>query len=190
VPNMSLTTLSPLGRTEAQIDEIGAVRIVEKVDTVLASLTQRNGSDRAFKAAAKKLFKSPLPNAGLSVSGKAFTTFWSSPEQWFVEAPADTHEDIANILKGEFGETASITEQSGGWCRFDVEGDDSVSVLERLCAVDTATMQCNAATRSVIEHIGVFVLCRKAGQHFSLYGPRSSADSLHHALVTSAKSIA
>lgn len=188
--NSTLKMLSPLGQSDGKIDEIGAVRIVERLDVAWASLAQRNGNPRSFNAAVKRVFKTALPFAGASISKGDFTVFWSSPEQWFVEAPINTHEDLAHILKSEFKETASITEQSGGWCRFDVEGNDCVHALQRLCAVDTATMETAAATRSVIEHIGVFVLCRETAQQFSIYGPRSSADSLHHALITSAKSIA
>ena len=190
MPKHSLKPLTPLGKEEPAAISIGNVQIIEQADFAFASLTQRGGKSRAFTAAAKRIFKTKLPDPGQSFSKGEFTLFWSSPEQWFVEAPASTHEDIAALLKAEFEESASITEQSGGWCRFDLEGDACVSVLERLCAVDTATMANDAATRSVIEHIGVFVLCRNAGSLFSIYGPRSSAGSLHHALVSAAKSVA
>lgn len=186
----SLTPLTPLGHTEPKIVEIGTVKITEITEYAFASLAQRNGKSKPFATAAKQMFGFKLPSVGTSVSKSDFTVFWSSPEQWFVEAPEDTHEDIAAILKDAFEESASITEQSGGWCRFDLEGEHSVQVLERLCAVDTAAMAKSASTRSVIEHIGVFILCREEQVHFSIYGPRSSAESLHHALETSAKSIA
>ena len=45
----------------------------------------------------------------------------------------------------------------------------------------------NTATRSVIEHLGTYVL-RRGKDHFTIFGPRSSAASLHHALITAAKS--
>ncbi len=186
----SLKPLTPLGSDEPDSTVIGNLKITERDDFSFASIAQRDGKSRPFAAAAKRAFNLKLPGPGQSASNGDYTLFWSSPEQWFVEAPMATHEDIASILKAEFEESASITEQSGGWCRFDLEGDASVSTLERLCAVDTAMMTDQAATRSVIEHIGVFIVCRSAGQYFSIYGPRSSAGSLHHALVSAAKSVA
>lgn len=184
-----LKPLTPLGATDARVDEFANITISENVDIALAAVAMRNGQEKPFAASAKKAFKTPLPDAGQSITEGKFTLFWSSPEQWFVEAPIDTHEDIAAILKSDFKESASITEQSGGWARFDLQGEGCVAVLERLCAVDTGNMQSNAATRTVVEHIGVFILCREARTDFSVYGPRSSADSLHHAIVTAAKSV-
>jgi sarcosine oxidase subunit gamma len=190
VSKHSLKPLTPLGNDNPVSVSIGNAQITELTNFAFASLAQRGGKSRPFAAAAKRLFKIKLPAPGHSTSKDDFTVFWSSPEQWFVEAPLATHEDIASILKAEFEESASITEQSGGWCRFDLDGNASTSILERLCSVDTAAMNGNAATRSVIEHIGVFLLCRKIGTHFSIYGPRSSAGSLYHALVIAAKSVA
>lgn len=190
MPSLSLTLLSPLGNDAPLTVEIGAVSIFEKTEFALASLTQRVGKSRPFNASAKRIFKTALPGPGKSISKSEYTVWWSSPEQWFVEASIESHEDIASILKADFQENASITEQSGGWCRFDLEGNASVSVLERLCAVDSATLEQDAATRTVIEHIGVFIRCRVQKQQFSIYGPRSSAGSLHHALTAAAKSVA
>ena len=186
--NHSLKAISPLGADDARTDMIGGVTISENIDHALASLTMRSGKEKPFETAAKKMFKTALPGPGGSTTKGSFTLFWTTPDQWFVEAPIVSHEDIATLLLKDFKESASITEQSGGWCRFDIEGDNCVSILERLCAVDTAGMESNAATRSVIEHIGVFVLCREARTRFSVYGPRSSAGSLHHAIITAAKS--
>lgn len=184
-----LKPLTPLGGQEARIDVIGAVTISENVDTALASLAIRAGKDKPFATAAKKALKFALPGPGLWVGKDGLGAWWTSPDQWFIEAPVASHEDIAGALKPVFGENASVTEQSGGWCRFDLEGDDCVGVLQRLCAVDTATMKAGAATRSVIEHMGIFIVCREAATRFTIYGGRSSAGSLHHALVTAAKSV-
>ena len=188
--NHFLKPISPLGADQARIDKIGTVTISENIDHSLASVATRLGKAKPFATAAKKALKLSLPGPGESITKGDFTVFWSAPEQWFVEARLESHEDISSILKRDFKDTASITEQSGGWCRFDLAGDDCVALLQRLCAVDSAAMKPGDATRTVIEHIGAFVLCHGAGNSFSIYGPRSSADSLHHALVTAANSIA
>jgi len=190
VPDLSIKPISPLGFHEAQTDEIGNVHIAEVISCSLASIAQRVGQEKAFLSSAKKALKVALPNPGMSISKNELTVFWTAQEQWFVEAPLETHEDIAAVLKKDFKQTASVTEQTGGWCRFDVKGIDCVSMLERLCAVDVAELKIDQATRSVIEHIGIFIICREEKTWFSIYAPASFAGSLHHALTTAAKSIA
>lgn len=107
---------------------------------------------------------------------------------WFVEADFATHEDIAAALKPVFGEAASITEQTDAWVRFDVSGPELVALFERLANVDLATRPDGYATRTVMEHLGVYLVKRSAID-VTLYGPRSSAAVLLHALEVTAKSV-
>jgi sarcosine oxidase subunit gamma len=106
---------------------------------------------------------------------------------WFVEAPYATHEDIAAHLKPLFGEAASITEQTDAWARFEVAGP-LPPLFERLCNLDLGRFGPGSATRTVIEHLGVYAI-RRAPDRMTLLGPRSSAESLHHALVTAARGL-
>ena len=103
-----------------------------------------------------------------------------------VEAPYATHEDITAILKPIFAEAASLTEQTDAWARFDVKGDRLPAMFERLCNLDLATQGAGAATRTMMEHLGVYIFIRTPN-HISILGPRSSAASLYHALTTAAK---
>ncbi len=185
-----LEPINALGLSETVDAEIGLVRIVENNANSLASIAIRLGNEKKFSFSARKLLGFALPGPGESASSKTYSAFWSAPNQWFVEASEKSHADIAHILKEELAEMASVTEQTGGWCRFDIEGKTVTSMLERLCMLDMAGMKAGAANRSVIEHIGVFLLCRREHEAISVYGPRSMADSLHHALIAAAKSIA
>ena len=186
----SLKPSTPLGGGEPRIDQVGDVQIVEICDSFLASIAMRNGKEKPFSTAAKKLFGFALPDVGNATAKGNWSAMWAAPEQWFIESNRAEHEDIAATLKSAFGESASITEQSGGWCRFDLDGATCVAMMERLCNVDLQIMQSDQATRSVVEHIGVFIVCRENRTSFSIYGPRSSAGSLHHALMGAAKSVA
>ena len=183
-----LQELSPLGATEARVDEFDGLTVAENITFELASLAQRRGKEKAFAAAAKKMLKVALPGPGKAKSEGQNMVFNSGAGQWFAEMAPLKSGDIASKLTKGFGASASITEQTGGWCRFDLQGENAISTMERICAVDFAMMKANDATRSVVEHIGVFILCRKSGTDFTIYGPRSSAGSLHHALTAAAKS--
>ena len=105
-----------------------------------------------------------------------------------VEAPFATHEDIVSHLKPAFGEAASISEQTDSWVRFDISAADLRPLTERLCNVDFPKVPVGFASRTVIEHTGCYLIRRAAGV-VTLYGPRSSARSLLHALEVAATSV-
>ncbi len=185
-----LAALTPLGGQTPQISRVGAITIAEVTDRALASVSARIGAGDAFHTSASALFGCKLPDPGACVSAGDFTLIWTGADQWFVEAPFASHEDISRIVKTALGATASVTEQTDGWVRFDISGTTVVDMLERLCPVPARRMETGDATRSIVEHMGCFVICRAKGQHFSIIAPRSYAGSLHHTLKATAHSIA
>ncbi len=106
---------------------------------------------------------------------------------WFVEAPFASHELIADLLKASLGDAASVTEQTDAWVAFDLAAADLAPLLERLCNVDLPSVPNGYATRTVMEHLGVYLVKLDQGA-VRLYGPRSSAQSLLHALEGAAVS--
>ncbi len=179
--------LTALGHDAAEVVQIGPYRIVERFDVALASVAVRRGQDIGFAAAAKQAGV-PLPGASTHEVGKVFSAFWVTPEMWFVEADFATHEDIVAALKPAFGETASITEQTDAWVRFDVSGEGLVVLFERLSNLDLAILPDGFASRTVMEHLGVYLI-RHSAASVTLYGPRSSAQGLLHALEVTAISV-
>lgn len=181
MPDHRLKPLSPLGQSTPQTVAVGPITITENTGWALASLATRKGRETDVAKAAKAL-NITLPNPGHASDN----ALWLSPDQWMIEAPYDTHEDILGYLKPAFKDAASITEQTDAWVRFDLSGPDLHAMFELLCNLDTRAMQPGHGTRTVIEHLGCYVTCRPG--HFTVLGPRSSAKSLHHALITAAKS--
>ena len=181
MPDHRLAPLTPLGNTTPQTDTIGPVTITENTGIALASLAIRRGRGTDVANAAASL------NLTLPAPGHASeNAMWLAPDQWMIEAPFATHEDIMAHLKPVFGDAASITEQTDAWVRFDLAGPDLPAMFDLLCNLDTRAMQPGHATRTVIDHLGCYVICRSVG--FTILGPRSSARSLHHALITAARS--
>lgn len=181
----ALKALTPLGLDAPVSETIGPVTISENVGVALASLASRLGRE-AEVAAAAQAAGIPLPGPGRAETA-SYGAIWLGPEQWMIEAPFETHEDIVAILKPLFGEAASITEQTDAWVRFDLTAADLPALFERLCGYDLRRNGPGSATRTVIEHLGCYVV-RRAENQVSVIGPRSSAHSLHHALITAAKS--
>ena len=182
-----LAALTPLGHAEPRTEVIGPFTITERVDTALASLALRHGREAEVRRAAKAA-GIPLPEPGRYASAK-MSAFWLAPDMWMIEAPFSRHEDIRGHLLQVFDTAASITEQTDAWVRFDLSGATLTSLMERLCNVDLARITEGAATRTVIDHLGCYII-KHSTTRITIYGPRSSAQTLHHALSVTAKSVA
>lgn len=181
-----LVAITALGGSEPHVDTVGTVTCTEVPDVALASVAARAGREAEAREALTKLIGASAPDVG-QFTGDVVSAFWIGPEQWMVEAPFDTHEELAHQTKNCVGDTASVSEQTDAWTRFDLGGADVLAVLELLCILDCRKMEPGETARTSIHHLGCFVLCRTATS-FSLYGPRSSAGSLHHAIVAAMKS--
>ena len=182
----SLTPTTALGDTIPFDETIGGNRIREVSDAVMASLAMLKGKGAAFKkAAASQLGDMPAPGyaAGHAGGDKHTSTVWMGPDQYLVEGID------AVTLAAAFGTSAAVTDQSDAWVRFDVTGGNVVAMLERLSGADTRRMQAGSATRTAIHHMHCVIVCRAGGTDFTILGPRSSAASLHHALVAAAASL-
>jgi sarcosine oxidase subunit gamma len=175
--------LTPLGAANARIDQIGTITLREVTDRALASLTCRNNATPAFNAAAAG-FGLTLPKAGYWTDGQ-FGAIWTGVDQWVIDAPYGP--DLALELKSVFGESASVTEQTDAWARFDILGAARVDLLERLCPAPSRRMGVGMATRSTVEHIGCLLICD--ADRFRLMCARSYAGSLHHALTMVAQGL-
>ena len=131
-----LKSLTPLGHDTPITETIGAVTITENTGTALASLASRLGRE-AEVASAAAAAGIALPGPGRSLSATIYAAIWLGPEQWMIEAPFTTHEDITAHLKPIFGEAASITD-----CR-SVSGPAS---RRRLTMFSTPTMASSITT--------------------------------------------
>lgn len=186
-----LKPLTPLGGDTARLDQIGVLRIAENPNLALASLAARKGRrDDVAQLVADKL-DLQLPEPGKSRRTATHTVWWMGPDQWMLSADYGVHALLAQEVKAIVADSASVTEQTDAWCCFEVSahcehGPASseaalYGLFERLCAVDVRQMVVEDATRTSIHHTGCFLIRRQEG--FCVIGPRSSAGSLHHALV-------
>jgi sarcosine oxidase, subunit gamma len=175
-----------LGAPTAVERTLGPLTISERFDVALASVAARKGR-MADLAKAGKTIALPLPDPARFLAGEPWSTFWTAPEMWLVAAPFATHELIAAMLKDALGDAASVTEQTDAWVVFDLSAPDPAPLLERLCNVDFQGVPVGYATRTVIEHLGCYLIKEGPGM-VRIYGPRSSAKSLLHALEVAAAS--
>ncbi|MEM9580220.1 MAG: sarcosine oxidase subunit gamma [Pseudomonadota bacterium] len=181
-----LTPITALGGAEPRFDTVGDTGLWENPGLALASVHARVGHEKACRKHLATLLEADAPGPGKCHLHDPEAAFWMGPDQWMVGAPYDSHEDLAAQLSTRFGDTASVTEQSDAWAVFDLKGD-VVPVMELLCPINIRAMQTGDAQRTSIHHLGCFVLRRDPASHLRILGPRASATSLHHALLTAMK---
>ena len=184
-----LKPVTALGGNTPQVDTIGTIRIAENDNLALASVAARRGHEDACAGHLTSLLGA-TPDVGKAVLNDPEAGFWMGPDQWMIGAPLATHEALADQLKGRFGATASITEQTGAWVVFDVTGQHMPDMCEILCNVPIRQMTAGDTQRTMIHQLGCFVIKRQDADHIRILGPRASAGSLHHALVTAAHAVA
>ena len=181
-----LTPLTPLGGTSARIDKIGTLTITEITDRALASVMQRKGGDVASGFAA--LGFDAAPGTMTMREAKGSMAWWMGPDQWMVDAPLAQAGAWAKLVKEAMGEAASVTDQTEGFCRFDISGAKSIDLLQRLCGLDVETMDPGSAQRTQLHHMACVVMRTEAG--WTVLGAHSAAGSLHHALTEVAVGLA
>ncbi|MFA8384792.1 MAG: sarcosine oxidase subunit gamma [Pelagibaca sp.] len=178
-----LAPLCALGDNAPRTDTVAGVTLTEHPGHAFASIAARLGQETACAAQLATLLGGAAPKVGAMVSTDTHMAFWIGPDQWMISAPFDTHEDLATQLTARFGKTASITDQTDAWVCFDMQGDGVEQVMQLCANIDIEQMQVGAAARSVIHYMGVYVI-RTAKDALTILGGRSSAGSLHHALLT------
>lgn len=183
-----MTDLIPttaLGDTTAHVETIGNLTFSEVTDYALVSIAQRKDVD--IREGFKALGFDTVPDIAQIAMGDRKSVWWMAPGQWMFTAPRTKASSWAETVKDAFGTTASITDQSHGWCRFDITGETIHDFFERLCPLDTRNMAIDTAQRTGIHHMTCYVLYDKHG--WSVIGPRSSAASLHDALTSVARGL-
>jgi sarcosine oxidase subunit gamma len=185
----NLQTITALGGATPRVDVFNHITITENDGVALASVAARLGREAACRKVLKKLLGA-VPETGRAVLHDPEAGFCMGPDQWMLGAPRVSHELIADQLKNLFGDTASVTEQSGAWVCFDITGAAMRDMCERLCTVPIRQMVAGDVRRTVIHQLGCFVIRHTADDHVRIFGPRASAATLHHALMTAAASTA
>lgn len=184
-----LSSLTPLGGAKPRIDKSGPFEIAEITDRALVAVTARHGQVEDAKRALEALIGFPLPDVGRAASRGGYAAFWIARGSWMIDADLSDQADLEQVVKSAVGAMASVVDQTDAWCRFDVTGPLAPDLFERLCAVPVRKMKMRDVARTQIEHLGCFLWCQEPLGSYAVIGPRSSARSLHHALISMARSV-
>ena len=172
----------PLGGHDARI---GGLRIAERPLAVVSIAVMR-GADAAFERALAEAYGAARPEPGRFTEGEGRMLLWSAPEQMLM-VWEDGHPDASRTVRAALGDASYVTLQTDAFACIEVTGP-AIPALERICPLDLARMEPGHGARTMMEHMGAYVLRTRAG--WLLMSASSSARSFLHAVEVSARNAA
>lgn len=172
-----------LRHDQARAVTIGRLEIRDNPDLSITWIARRRGSDLA---AVEDFLGMKLPAAGDTSIAGTCRALPSAREQWLVLSPWSAN--FPDQVKAAGGAGISVCDQSDGWVVFEILGDTIDPLLERLCDLDPMQLTPERSAPSSVEHLRVILMRLPEG--LMILGPRSSAQSLHHAIIRTAQAIA
>ena len=164
---------------------IGGVRLWERTELALVSLSVPMGGDANAVKALKSAYGLDMPEPGMSAANEKHRVIRLAPDQAMLvfndDAPL-AEPAVQAALKGAF----YTTNQTDAWTVLTIEGEPVRQALERLCPLDLHNERFvpGQAARTVMEHMSA-VIVREGENQFMLMSASSSARSFLHAVETS-----
>lgn len=187
-----LSALSPL---DGYDETFGELRVAEVTGLALVAIAVPPGGHERLAEALAKQYRAAPPDPGRSVlaADKKARLIWVAPDQYFLAfAHPDDHAGPGPeaMIREKLGDAAYLTDQSDAWVMLRLAGSASRAALARLCPLDLdpAAFPEGAAARTVMEHLGAFII-RESADSYLLLSARSSAGSFLHAVTVSVENI-
>lgn len=189
MPEFTLTAQSAFSKRPAAYE---GIQLSAFQPPAIASMATPNGGADALAAALQSAYDIETPSVGrAALSAKDSAMFLRlAQDQMFVLFMPPAGGKPTAPLSTALGDTAYLTDQSDSWAALRIEGPRSRAALERICPLDLAPGNFPPGTvaRTVMEHLGVIMLC-EAVDKYLLLSARSSADNFLHAVETSARNV-
>lgn len=169
--------------------DLGEVAVAEVTDISLVSIATPLGGGDALASAVQAAWGCALPAPrGTSASPDgSVTLIFSTPDQILAILPGVDGLAVTDVA-AKLGDAGYYTEQTDNWVGLRVSGAKAITALERICPLDLSLMPVGGAERTVMEHLGVFIM-REAGDRFLFLSGSSSAKSFLHAVELSMRNV-
>ena len=188
MPEQTLTASSPLDGFDKQYAEVA---LAEVSDRALVSIAVPLEGETALEEAVAKAYGASLPASGKSTMSEdgAVRFLGTQPDQFFALFDFEGN-DAVGAIAGSLGQAGYYTDQSDNWAMLRLSGPLSRAALERICPLDLSPeiFAAGSVARTVMEHLGVIILCEEQDS-FYLMSQSSSAKSFLHALETSIENV-
>lgn len=187
LPRSALAGIAQPGRHGRAAGAPGVTIAV--IDTLAeATIIARKGRTAAASAAALKAFGAALPKTPSFIAAKAVTFFWTGPGQWWAQARTTATTGLEKDLTTALGDTAAVTDQTGGRVILRLTGPRARDVLAKGVPIDLhpARFAPGDAAVTLAGHVGIALALLDEAPTFELAVSRSWAASLWRWLAASA----
>jgi sarcosine oxidase subunit gamma len=151
------------------------MRIAERDDLSMASILARRG---ASAAAIGEAIAIAMPAGPIWTAGELFDVIGSGPGTWLVYCDG-AGPDWCGGLERRLAGLASVSDQTGAYRLFRIEGPDARTLLQRGVAIDLdgSTFPAGSAAVTMIGHVDVIIRCLADGRSYDIAVYRSYAES-------------
>ena len=147
------------------------------------SISKFKGKDKEFNSLFKNIFGFSSPNISNVNYTDKYTVLWVRNNCCFVLSYTKSKEIQYKNLLSIFENTASITDQTGGWVVLNLEGDDCRFLLEKLITIDLDNFDNHHVIRTSIASINCFIVCETKFQRYNLICPTSYFATIKSRLI-------
>lgn len=154
---------------------VKGVRITEQQDFAIAAIMARRGASAAVIGEAIAI---EMPIGPSCAVRDRLVVIGSGPGAWLAFC-AGAHSDWCVDLARQLSDLASISEQTGAYRLFQIEGPGARTLLQRGVALDldASAFSAGSAAHSVIAHVDVVICCLSDGESYRVAVYRSYAES-------------
>ena len=150
------------------------------------SVNKFNGKDKKFNTVFKNFFSFVSPSIStFNINNNNQLVFWVRSNSYFIISDEIKLKDLVSA----FESSASITDQTGGWIIFNIEGKACRSLFEKLLTIDLEDFDEGKVIRTSIAGINCFILCKSKFDQYNVLCPISFYESMKSRLESLIKLI-
>ena len=146
---------------------------IESIKSIF-SINQFDGKDKIFNILFRNVFGFDPPSISTFNIKHNDLALWVRSNSYFIITDKIKFKDL--ILS--FENNASITDQTGGWIIFNIEGEACRSLLERLLTVDLDSFDKGSVIRTSIASINCFIICKSKFDEYNIVCPISYYETM------------
>ena len=143
------------------------------------SINQIKKIDKGLNNDFKKLFSFSCPEVSKFNFNQDSIALWVRSNGYFVISKNIQFDEILS----NFQDKASLTDQTGGWIQFTLDGSACLSLFEKLLTINLEDFDQGKVIRTNIVNINCFILCKSKFDKYTILCPISYYETMKSRLV-------
>ena len=142
------------------------------------SLNENKDETNKFNRIFKKFFGFTVPEIAKFKLNDNSIALWSRTKSYIILTDFNL-DDLTSTFDG----LASITDQTGAWLSFKINGKGSIYLFEKLITINLENFNEGNVIRTSISKINCFVFCRKKDETYYIICPVSFSNAMRSRLI-------